>query len=274
MTFLEGLDDIRQRLAELVAGLIAAKPQPPLATLAAGTGPTGPAIAAESTKGVRGLGHHATVWLARRNGAELCTYQIDVFVNEGATSAGTKGGNPPSDSPLAKGVGAKLFGTGGDSGEILGLRVRIREHKDSAWADPSRSRTWTLTDGQAEAAYTAALDRQTKAQNGDYFYSFTGLGGGYNCAGMAAEIVRTAGVDATSGLVFDTAGELALGSKLPDERLQPDPPNTRIVCPGDNCSEILQGKDQDDLVQKVQAHMRDSHAVVKLDRDLILALAY
>jgi hypothetical protein len=226
MTF-QGLDDIRQRLAKLVADLIAAKPQPqqpPLATLAAGTGPTGPAIAAESTRGVRGFGQHATVWLARRNGAELCTYQIDVYLNQGKTSAEAKGGNPPSDSPLAKGMGATLFGDKGDSGEILGLIVRIREHKDSKWADPSRSRTWTLNDAQAEAAYTAALDRQTKAQNGDYFYSSTGLGGGYNCAGMAAEIVRTAEVDATSGLVFDTPGELALGSKLPDERLQPEDP--------------------------------------------------
>jgi hypothetical protein len=64
----------------------------------------------------------------------------------------------------------------------------------------------------------AAQDRQTDAAAGKYYISALGVDpGGYNCSAMAAEIVRAAGVDATSGFLVDTPGELALGSKFPND---------------------------------------------------------
>ncbi len=66
----------------------------------------------------------------------------------------------------------------------------------------------------------SADTRQTNADSGQYYFSATGLGpGGYNCSKMAAEIVQAAGVDASSGLLFDTPGELALGTKAPNDAL-------------------------------------------------------
>jgi hypothetical protein len=37
---------------------------------------------------------------------------------------------------------------------------------------------------------------------------------------------------------------------------------------------ILSGEDEDDLVQKAQAHLRDRHPDLEYDRDEILFMAY
>ena len=46
---------------------------------------------------------------------------------------------------------------------------------------------------------------------------------------------------------------------------------TRLQCP---CGEFLQGDDEDDLVTKAQAHLRDRHPHLEYDREDILFMAY
>ena len=46
---------------------------------------------------------------------------------------------------------------------------------------------------------------------------------------------------------------------------------TRLSCP---CGEMLKGDDEDDLVEKAQAHLRDKHPGLEYDRDAILFMAY
>lgn len=214
-------DDVKKRLAEIVAGLIS-KQSPPLEARQDKTLPTGPAIAAESNEGRAGLGQHAAVFLARLEGNQLQCYAIDMFhALEDPTMQPpiSKGRDPgEGDLDLAARLGSKVFGKTRESGEPSGIRIQIRP--TTAWADPARSRTWTITAQQADAAYQAAQDHQTKAGAGKYYFSALGMGpGGYNCSKMAAEIVQAAGVDATSGFLIDTPGELALDSKLPNDAL-------------------------------------------------------
>jgi hypothetical protein len=46
---------------------------------------------------------------------------------------------------------------------------------------------------------------------------------------------------------------------------------THLSCP---CGEAIQGKDEDDLVEKAQAHLSEVHPGREYDRDAILYLAY
>jgi predicted small metal-binding protein len=48
---------------------------------------------------------------------------------------------------------------------------------------------------------------------------------------------------------------------------------TQLICP---CGEYVQGKDEDDLVEKVKQHLRDKHPELAddYDRDHILFLAF
>ncbi|MEO6606082.1 MAG: DUF1059 domain-containing protein [Aeromicrobium sp.] len=46
---------------------------------------------------------------------------------------------------------------------------------------------------------------------------------------------------------------------------------TRLNCP---CSVQIVGKDEDDLVEKVQAHLAADHAGREYDRDMILFMAF
>jgi hypothetical protein len=104
------------------------------------------------------------------------------------------------------------------TGQPSGIRIQIRPA--TGWANPGRSRTWTITAQQADAAYQAAQDRQNNADAGKYYFSALGIGlSGYNCSAMAAEIVKAAGVDAPSGFLIDTPGELALSGSLPNDAL-------------------------------------------------------
>lgn len=48
-------------------------------------------------------------------------------------------------------------------------------------------------------------------------------------------------------------------------------PKTRLQCP---CGEFLQGKDEDDLVEQAQQHLRDRHPHLEYDREDILFMAY
>lgn len=45
---------------------------------------------------------------------------------------------------------------------------------------------------------------------------------------------------------------------------------TRLNCP---CGEYIQGTDEDDLVEKVQTHLREAHEGREYDRDMILFMA-
>ena len=45
---------------------------------------------------------------------------------------------------------------------------------------------------------------------------------------------------------------------------------TRLNCP---CGEYIQGSDEDDLVDKVQAHLAEEHPGRDYDRDAILFMA-
>ena len=45
---------------------------------------------------------------------------------------------------------------------------------------------------------------------------------------------------------------------------------TRLNCP---CGEYIQGTDEDDLVEKVQAHLAEVHPGREYDRDMILFMA-
>ena len=46
---------------------------------------------------------------------------------------------------------------------------------------------------------------------------------------------------------------------------------TRLSCP---CGEMIEGTDEDDLVEKVQAHLSDKHPDHQYTRDEILFMAY
>ncbi|BBX68851.1 uncharacterized protein DUF1059 [Mycobacterium sp. BK558] len=46
---------------------------------------------------------------------------------------------------------------------------------------------------------------------------------------------------------------------------------THLSCP---CGEAIQGKDEDDLVEKAQAHLSEVHPGREYDRDAILFMAY
>jgi predicted small metal-binding protein len=45
---------------------------------------------------------------------------------------------------------------------------------------------------------------------------------------------------------------------------------TTVNCP---CGETMQGKDEDELVEKVQAHLADKHPDLKYNREQILSMA-
>jgi hypothetical protein len=46
---------------------------------------------------------------------------------------------------------------------------------------------------------------------------------------------------------------------------------TRLSCP---CGELIEGNDEDDLVEKVQAHLSSSHPDHQYSREEILFMAY
>jgi hypothetical protein len=46
---------------------------------------------------------------------------------------------------------------------------------------------------------------------------------------------------------------------------------TRLQCP---CGELIEGTDEDDLVEKVRAHLADKHPGHEYTRDEILFMAY
>jgi hypothetical protein len=46
---------------------------------------------------------------------------------------------------------------------------------------------------------------------------------------------------------------------------------TYLNCP---CGEAITGTDEDDLVEKTQAHLADAHPGLQYDRDAILFMAY
>ncbi|MCH9642533.1 MAG: DUF1059 domain-containing protein [Actinomycetia bacterium] len=46
---------------------------------------------------------------------------------------------------------------------------------------------------------------------------------------------------------------------------------THLNCP---CGEAITGKDEDDLVDKTQAHLSEVHPGLDYDRDAILFMAY
>lgn len=46
---------------------------------------------------------------------------------------------------------------------------------------------------------------------------------------------------------------------------------THLNCP---CGEALQGKDEDDLVEKAQAHLAEAHPGMQYEREHILFMAY
>jgi DNA/RNA-binding domain of Phe-tRNA-synthetase-like protein len=46
---------------------------------------------------------------------------------------------------------------------------------------------------------------------------------------------------------------------------------TRLSCP---CGTLIQGSDEDDLVEKAQAHLAEKHQGREYDRDAILFMAY
>jgi hypothetical protein len=188
------------------------------------TAPTTPAIAAESDYGAWGFGGHATLYLARLEGAGLVYYKIDLWV---ADFAGDQlfnpgeGRDPDLDNLdwLAY-AGYKLFGSERKrSGGGRGVRIEIK--KLSKWPQaPRLGRVWTVSAAAADRAYDTAVAERQACAAGKYYYSTYGLGvGGHNCASMASVIVRAAGISATSGVMIHTPAELALGSKLPDQRL-------------------------------------------------------
>ena len=46
---------------------------------------------------------------------------------------------------------------------------------------------------------------------------------------------------------------------------------THLNCP---CGVFVEGKDEDDLVEKTQAHLADKHPGREYDREMILFMAY
>jgi hypothetical protein len=225
-------DDAKRRLAAFFAELIS-KQSPPLATLGDDGLPTGPAIAAESEVGRAGFGKHASVYLAREEAGQLKKYAIDLFMAfTSPDKSGLSKGRDPRQGDLdwAAELGSKVFAKERSPGQPMGIRIKIRPADN--WANPGTSRTWSITPLQAEAAWQAAQDRQNNADTGKYYFSAMGMGpGGYNCSKMAAEIVQAAGVDASSGLLIHTPGELALGTKGPNEGLI-DPDSNEGVLDG------------------------------------------
>jgi predicted small metal-binding protein len=46
---------------------------------------------------------------------------------------------------------------------------------------------------------------------------------------------------------------------------------TNLRCP---CGELIEGKDEDDLVEKAQAHLEEAHPQLAYTREEILFMAY
>jgi predicted small metal-binding protein len=46
---------------------------------------------------------------------------------------------------------------------------------------------------------------------------------------------------------------------------------TMLTCP---CGELIEGKDEDELVEKVRAHLREKHPDHEYSREQILFMAY
>lgn len=45
---------------------------------------------------------------------------------------------------------------------------------------------------------------------------------------------------------------------------------TKLTCP---CGERVEGRDEDDLVEKTQAHLKEAHPGMEYDREAILFIA-
>lgn len=45
---------------------------------------------------------------------------------------------------------------------------------------------------------------------------------------------------------------------------------TRLTCP---CGEVVKGQDEDELVERAQAHLADAHPGREYDREMILFMA-
>jgi len=191
--------------------------------------PTTPSIAALATRGRAGFGDHASVYLAQDDGGRLKYTRIDLYYAYETTSHLHKPeeGRDPKLEELgwSEQVGYKMFGKERSTGQPLGIRIKIQPA--GGWPNLQESHTWPISADAADRALAATQAFQRNAAAGKYYFSPTGIGvGGYNCSKMAAEIVRAAGVDASSGLLIHTPGELVTGSKLPQEQLK-DPNPTK-----------------------------------------------
>jgi hypothetical protein len=150
------------------------------------------------------------VWLARNGSAGTLEYwKIDLFQRHGDLELG-----------WLQQASYQVFK---DPAEVPGVRIEIVPA--TRWCEPDRSRTWTISSANADRAYQEAVTFRQHQK--EYFFSKFGLGiGGYNCSTFAAQIVKAAGVDASAGLLIDTPGQIALGERLPVDKLRPKPPSS------------------------------------------------
>lgn len=83
--------------------------------------------------------------------------------------------------------------------------------------ESTTKRSWLVSNAQIDAALDKARDIQANAK--DYQYKFIGTGLPFairkaiNCARFGEEILKSAGIPASSGVIFKTPMELATGKK-------------------------------------------------------------
>ena len=149
--------------------------------------PKTPAIAAHASGVAQGgsFGGHASVYLAVPYDGQLEYYFIDLVLNQSGDKKGA-------------------------------IDIRIKDLR-GGWPGENTSTTWSISTAGAQSAHFRA---QGFARYKDtYKYNYFGIGKrAYNCALFAEKILQAAGVNQSSGLIFSTPLEAALGKKVPKMR--------------------------------------------------------
>lgn len=119
---------------------------------------------------------------------------------------------------MSGGVSSGSTGTATTSGQGLNIEIReaTDEELDRLYSSRSK-RAWARSTGELNAGLKKAHEMQDHI--GDYVYKIAGTGLTFskakaiNCARFGEEVLKAAGVKASSGLIFKTPAELATGKK-------------------------------------------------------------
>lgn len=146
------------------------------------------------------------------------SWKLDLTAG-GLASSGNDSERPSTlKSGDATGLASGASGTATVSG--TGLTVNFVEASASdlaLFASTSTKRSWSVSNAQLDAALQLGRDMSANADQYVYKLGGTGLTGSRrkanNCARFGEEILKAAGVSASSGIIFNTPAELAIGKK-------------------------------------------------------------